>query len=473
MVTHLRSLGLISPGDVESLATELDGYATSWVTEQRSACLAHERKMLTPPLYAERLGCLTRLRSQLAATGELMTTVETDGLAPALLAAHALPDVHGCADTSGLVAPPPTAVAEAVRAAVPQVERALVRAAARRSDAIEAAKEATAVARATGYTPLIARALLVEGRAATVNSPDARATFAEAMSLALRASDDATAVEAYARWIFELAVNGDTAIESWPVMTELAARSGRAGRFARALMFNNRAMAKTVAGDKVGARELLREAKAIAGDAPELELVAIDKSLAGLESDPAASAQRLRVALARLQASLGPNHPDVLLVRMPLALLASDHAAARVELDQICNGLDHWHYVTAFSECAFEMAWFADEDGDRAAAVTWMARVTPTQPDDERVATASAYIAVANNAPDRASKLAALERFVAKPHPTFWSRLYAADALVVLALADPHEWKRVVPMLESVDRPYYVRRVARARVMAGGGADSR
>ena len=461
IAAHLMTLGRAETAHV---TTQLDDYAANWISEHRRVCLAHQRKELTVPLYEEQLGCLLRSRSQLAAVADLMSGVDREGLAPALLATRSLPDVNGCAEASGIVAPPPAINAARVKAVVPHVERVLVLAAARRGDALDDAKAATVEARATGYAPLVARALVAEGRATAINQGDARTIFEEAMNLALRASDDVVAVEAYARWIFELARNGETAIDHWTVMTQLAERTGRTGRFARALMYNNRAVAKIAADDKAGARDLLVQAQAIAGDAPELELVAIRKNLATLESDPKACADQLRAARVRLEQALGPTHPDVLLVRVPLALLDHDRRAARAELDTACRELERWHNDDAFAQCAFEAAWLADEDGDRANAVEWMKRAQHVSSDTKR-RMAAAYIAVASKSADRERLLAELERDAAAPQSTWWSRLDAADALTVLATEDARAWQRVLPVIESVDHPFYARRLARARRM--------
>ncbi|HEY5925221.1 MAG TPA: serine/threonine-protein kinase, partial [Kofleriaceae bacterium] len=463
MVVHLRSLGPLA--DADRVAGALDDYAKQWSRAHKHACLAHARNDLTLPLYQERLVCLARTRSQLAAVAEVMTTVDSGSLAPALLAARSLPDVKGCADTTGQVVPPPAHVATLVKQITPRVERALVRAAARRSDAIDDARAATAEARTTGYAPLIARALLVEGRAATVNQTDARSLFAEAMSVALRASDDVTAVEAYARWIFELARNGDTQIDNWGAMTEVAARNGRAGRFGRALMYNNLAIARRAADDTEGARKLLQLAQTVAGDASDIELVSISQNLAGLEREPAAATDQLQVARTRLEAALGPNHPEVLLIRVLLASLEPELSRARTTLEEVCRGLERWQQTKSFAHCAYEAAWLADEQDDRAAAAAWMKHVVAHQPGGLRQQTAGSYIAVVESAADRATRIAELARRVAATESSWWWRLAAADALTVIAMTDPRIWQRVVTLLETIDQPLYQRRLARARRM--------
>lgn len=465
VIAHLTALGPVAAGESERIAGDLDRYAAAWTDEHRRTCLANDRKELTLPLYEGRLTCLTRARAQLAAAGELMTTVDAPSLAPALLAARSLPDARGCAEAPGVVLPPPAGISERVKTITAQVERALVRATAQRTDAIGEAKTAATEARATGYTPLIARALLVEGRAVMVDrARDARALFAEARALALRASDDATAVEAYARWIFELARHGETAIDDWPVMVELAARLGRDGRFASALMYNNGSIARIAADDKAGARELLRTAQTIAGDTREIELVSIAQNLAELEPDPDECKRQLQDASARVLAALGAAHPQSLIARAKVGMLTRDLERARAEFEAVFLGLERWQQAAEITAVAYEAAWLADEAGDLRAASAWMKRTArdPDSGDYGRIA--AAYVAIVDETPEHAQRLAELERFAATaPQTNLWERVALADAFVVIARSDPRAWERVVALHDAIDHPLYVRRRARAR----------
>src|SRR6185503_13585577 len=175
-------------------------------------------------------------------------------------------------------------------------------------DVAPAIEAAAAQADATGYAPLIARALLAQGRSA-IQLGDRRAQGAldRAWRLALAASDDALAVEAYARWLFA-ALRSDSAEgspapppdddrtvrEMWPVMRALAARLGERGSFALALLYNNVALRDMARGDLVRARALLERARAAAGEHPALELIAVVENLAQLAADAAACEDQLR-----------------------------------------------------------------------------------------------------------------------------------------------------------------------------------
>ena len=479
VAAHLRTLGPLAEGD--QIAAELDRYGTSWIAVHDRACKANERKELTPALYQTRLTCLARTKSQLAAVGELMSSVSADDLPQALRAARSLPDVDGCADIEGAVVPPPAAVAERVHDIIPQIERALVLATAKRADAEDVARAATALARETGYEPLIARALLVEGRAITVDTrKDARTVFAEAMRRALRASDDALAVEAYARWIFELARRGEAVFDHWDVMTEVAGRLGRDGRFARALMYNNRGAAFLATNDSASARPFLESARSAAGDLDDLELLAIRGNLLGFERDPSAYQAGLRAIHDRLAAALGAEHPDTLVYGVPLALVERERDKARTAMHDTCAGFQRWQHFETVRLCTFESAMLAIDAGDRDAATALMIDVgaqsralemrdaviawitgTPTEREGIRDVIADAYLAVVRDSPDRAARVATLERMIAElGQAPWWLQLEAVDGLIVLG-----RWARADELLRVVDQPMYSRR--RAQIQRG------
>ena len=77
---------------------------------------------------------------------------------------------------------------------------------------------AVTAAEATHYTPVVARALLVHGRAQIALERDgAQLSLARSVQLAIEGGDDATAIEAFARLLFVTAqgdrVDGLTLIE--------------------------------------------------------------------------------------------------------------------------------------------------------------------------------------------------------------------------------------------------------------------
>lgn len=464
VVEHLRLLGPAAEAEAARVATELDDYAKTWIGEHRRVCLANVRREVTPAIHEARMGCLTRTRSQLAAAGELMATVDAAELAPAMLAASSLPDSRGCVDEPGTVLPPPAAMVARVKELVPVVERALVRATAKQPDAIHATAEATRLARATGYVPLIARALLAEGRA-RANPAESGALFSEAMRLAFRGSDEVLAVEAYARWIYAGAVLYAPTSDSWDVMVEVAERLGRPGRFARSLMYSNRGLARLIDDDREGARAMFERAQQVAGDSADVELVSIAQNLAQLETDPAQALRKLREVRSRFVSALGSAHPHTLIAREQVALVTPEREAAAVELETIERGLQLWQQ--AYADFAWHAAWIADESGDVARASASMARI---QPDETPMAQiARAYIAIANQAPDAARSATELEQLAAKLDTSkWWDRNLAADALTVVARVKPEAWEQVLALRETKPLVIYHRALARARRMVAG-----
>jgi hypothetical protein len=503
---HLQGLGAFGAGEAARLGAELDAYSAAWAGEHRRACLAHARGELPATLYERRIACLARGQAALTAVGELMREVRPDGLPAALVAARSLPSAAGCTavDTSG-VAPPPDALAARVAAVAPAVERARVLAVAARPDAIAAARTTVAAAEQVGYAPLTARALLAQGRAETeldAAEPAARTSFERALDLALRSADDVLAVEIYARLIWVVARYRGDVVESWPVMEAIAGRTGALGAFGRALLYNNKAVARMAASDRPGARALLLRALAAAprqlGD--DLELVNIGQNLALATDDPAEREARSRGVVRELDALLGPAHPNTLGARLFAAILTRNPDTAAADLAAACDGYQRWHpqLTAVIAECAFERAWLADERGDRSQAIAAMqlAARDPLSPTERGKGTiAGAYVAIAGapvQGPDTATPatratgdtrdatpaarvaVRELEALAAALATTdnWWSHGEAADAYVTAArghdrTGHPADAERdlraALALLEQVGQPMYERRLARVR----------
>jgi hypothetical protein len=305
---------------------------------------------------------------------------------------------------------------------------------------------------------------------------DARAAFADSMAHALRAGDEVAAVEAYARWIYEVGTRASPAEEDWRAMAAIAERLGASGRFARALMYGNRGVARTAGGDRAGALEMYRRAQDIAasggGDDRDIELVSISQNLALLDPDPAAAEQTFTRALARLEASYGPAHPDTLVTRFTLARVARDRPAARRSVEGACATLEQRQEARLFAHCALLAGWLADEHGDVATAASWMKRIARGSTADlnDRIAELHVAIAEGSRAPDALAELARFaaetERAHAKKPAVWWDRVLAGDALVLIARTqrDPaaadRAWQRALAMFETVELPTYRHRVA-------------
>jgi len=484
VTAHLQQLGAYAAGEVTRLGSELDAYGTTWAAEHRRACLAHERGELPALLYERRIGCLARGKAALATVAELMVSVATDALPGALIAARSLPSAAGCtAEDASLVPPPPAAVAAQVASVERAIARARVLAIAAHPDAISIAQTTVAAAESSGYAPSIARALLVRGRAefalhAIESVP--RASFERAVDLALRGGDDVVAVEAYARLVWAVARYRGDVLGEWSVMEAISARTGALGRFGRALLYNNKAIARSTANDRPGAHALLLQALAASpigeprGD--DLELTSIAQNLALFSDDPVERTSRSRQVAERLEAALGGLHPRALQARYLAATLTRDPQAAEQQFRTACEGFEqHPGLAYDLAACRYERAWLADDRGDAAAALAAMrlAARGPQSQSDSIATTAASYVAIAEG--DHVAETAATVQALAAKLAAatqFWRRGEAADAEVVAALgwqrlgraADAERcWSAAVALLASIQRPFYDRRLARAR----------
>jgi hypothetical protein len=228
-------------------------------------------------------------------------------------------------------------------------------------------------------------------------------------------------------------------------------------------MYSNRGLARLVAEDRTGARELFERAQHAAGDAEDVELVNVAQNLAQLEVDPVAALRLLRSVYDRYATALGPTHPVTLTASQQVAALTPDRAVAGAQLEAAYRSLERWK-GQLLADVAWKAAWIADESDDRVTAAAWMARIPRS---DSPISTiAAAYTALELSPPDAANRLADLEQFAATLDQSFvWNRSYAAAALVLVARAKPQVWERVLTLLETKPLSIYSRQLARARRM--------
>ena len=486
LIGHLQRLGAFGAGEAGRLGDELDAYSAAWAAEHHRACIAHDHGELPTALYERRIGCLARGKAALTTVAELMTSVSADALAPALIAARALPSAAGCAaGDASVVPPPPIAVAAQVAAVEPAVERARVLAVAGRADAVTVARAGVAAAERTAYAPLIARALVAQGRAEMeLNAGELppRTSFERAVDLALRSSDDVLAVEAYARLIWAVARYHGDVVDNWSVMEAIAARTGSAGRFAVALLYNNKAIARNASNDRAGARGLLQ--KAIAAASADLrpddsvELANVAQNMALYADDPAERETRSTQGVSRLEAILGPQHPLTLQARFLAGTLTRDPVKAAAQFATACDGYQRWHpqLTVKLTDCAFERAWLADDRGDVPGAVAAMtiAAMDPLSPRDrQKGSIAASYVKIARDEQTAAAAVA-MQALGARLSSTseFWTRSAGADAYATAAVgwdrlgqraSADQCWAAAVSLLEPLTQPLYERRLAHAR----------
>jgi tetratricopeptide (TPR) repeat protein len=279
----------------EKLAPLLDAWGRAWELGYRDACEdTRVRRVQSDHLLDLRMACLARRLDEGGATIALLAAGGGDAVDHALDAALALPAVAPCADPAALttaVAPPETELlrlqVQAVRGRLDEA-RGLERLG-RYAAAQGAARGALGAARATGYRPVIAEALLVVGRnRIDLADPAAADALRESMQAAAASGDTAAMVDAATWRVFAIATQG--------------------GRYE---------LAQELAG--------LAEAAASHARPRADGVVRLQNSIGLLEAArgrPADARARYEKALALAERELGPDHPATLSTLTQLGNLA-------------------------------------------------------------------------------------------------------------------------------------------------------
>jgi tetratricopeptide (TPR) repeat protein/tRNA A-37 threonylcarbamoyl transferase component Bud32 len=195
-------------------AGELIGnWTTSWQDGFVGACRdTHEHAQQTETALDLRLACLTRRLDDVRATIDALIAGGDDAVDHAIEIATDLPSIAPCADVAGLLGvPPPEASATGAVAEIrKRVDDARgMHKLGRYAQALAIAKPAVDAARAAGYAPATAEALVEVGVLQHELADRAAAsTLDEAMRVAAAAGDEKTVVAAAAWLVFTLASNG-------------------------------------------------------------------------------------------------------------------------------------------------------------------------------------------------------------------------------------------------------------------------
>ena len=439
--TRLATLGAYGREEETRIASMLDEQAVQWSAASRAACVANNRRELTQQLYERTLGCLQRARSAFMTAVDVVAHTSAESLPDAIVAVRSLPDPGACRALTlvARVAPPPREIADAAAATDLEIERARILALAGNADAVARAANVAATSERSGYLPHVARARLAEGTAWLVRRDvKALAPLERAAKAALQAGDDATFVEAYARWLFATALarrDVAAARAGLELAEPIALRLTLEESFARALLFNNAGALHLAAEDRDSARRwferAIAEPRTRTGD---LELVAAYGNLALLTDDPGARAALIASERSVLEAGLGPNHPRTLDAAQKTAMTEPDSATAFAQIRTVCDRMQRFHpttLATQLDDCHFELAWLADTHGDRGEA---RARLAQTRAEGIYAVVARAYVALFDDRHADAIRggIAAADQL----SKVWWTQPYAADALAVAARAE-------------------------------------
>jgi tetratricopeptide (TPR) repeat protein len=336
----------------------LDGYTRDWKAMHTEACEATAvHQVQSPALLDLRMACLERRRTALRATAQLLSTTTEQSVArraPQLV--HGLDDLSECADAARLTAafPPPkdAAVAQKVDATRERLEeaRALHLAGSYRQ-AQERLGQVLAEARTLGHPPLLAEALVAQGRLQNSQQKgnEAEAPFTEAADLAARVRDAALEAQAWTGLV------GSLSFQARFKEAELAGRAAqlalvRAGSplVLRVILLNQLGDLAASEGRSARAEALFGEAVTLL-DAQPQGAEASSYLLAMVLNNRGAHLQELgrhgeaRAAFARSDAlylrSVGPHHPHRAILFANLGLLARSEDRTHEELGHFQEAL--------------------------------------------------------------------------------------------------------------------------------------
>ncbi|HVE84963.1 MAG TPA: tetratricopeptide repeat protein, partial [Myxococcales bacterium] len=314
---------------VRRVRERLDGWSGQWVAAHEEACLATRlRGEQSEEDLQLRLRCLDGRRDDLAALVQVFAGADADVVDTAAAASANLPSLRPCADLVSLRAPDPLPEDEGRRRALDGIrnETAMLQAllaAGRYQSGVDLGAPLLARARAAGYRPLLANALLVvgslQGEAGALEP--AAASLEESTRVADAARDDRTRARA-AVALADLVGRRQARYEEGLRLLESAAavvsREGDDHELRGSLELTRSTLlwklGRLPEALGAGERALVERQKALGPNHPltattRNNLGNIQQALGHLQ--PALA--QYQSALTSLEAALGPEHPTVAL----------------------------------------------------------------------------------------------------------------------------------------------------------------
>jgi tetratricopeptide (TPR) repeat protein len=422
----------------ERLAGQLREHAGRWADGYKDACLARGGAQ-SHDLVDRRMACLERGRAALKSVAGLVQTADQNNLPGLLLAARELPDPDGCGDLESLITsvePPARAIAARVAEVRGQLAATRMElAAGRNAQARASAEQVVQQARKLGYQPLVAEALLIQGRA--IMSMDDRlaaiAPLTEAFTEAMRTGDRSLAVEAWARraWTQGTATGQADSLAGVDVI-EAAAAHKSVSPFARALLHNNIGCVEVALEHRDRAKRAfelaVQESRDVGGEGAN-ELLNARLNLVLVTDDPEARDALLTQVDAERSRAFGADHPETLEARRMRGMMAVSFRRAVDLLAPACGPFEMYNGARAM-RCWAEVGFVRRELGDDDGAVAAVRRATSVRVAyDTGSASASPYLRLwlgdaAGAAGAFGDALAVMPRNENVP---WWTRLERAD----------------------------------------------
>jgi len=425
---------------------QLSDHARRWADGYKDACLARGGAQ-SQDLVDRRMACLERGRAALKSVAGLVQTADQHNLPGLVLAARELPDPDSCGDLDSLISsvePPPRAIAARVAEVRGQLAAARIElAAGRHAQARALAVRLTGEARAIGYQPLVAEALLVEGHQllSTDDRLPAAAPLTAAFTLGAQVGDRSLAVEAWARraWTQGTTKGGADSLSGLELVEAEAAHRS-VSPFARALLHNNVGSVQLALGRRDQARSTferaLREARGVTGEGAN-ELLNVRLNLALVTDDPEKRDTLIAEVDDEKTKALGDDHPETLEARRMRGMMQINLRKGAELLAPTCPHFEPFDGARAM-RCWGEVAFLRRELHDVDGAVEALRRATPIRVEHNTPsASASPYLRlwqgdVAGAIREFRDALAKLPTSEGEP---WWDRLERADVELGLARA--------------------------------------
>ncbi|MCG8418730.1 MAG: protein kinase [Proteobacteria bacterium] len=385
------------------VAAGLDAYARDWADMSRDACIAHRRGLQSGVLFDKRMSCLDRRKTSLASALSVLAETDAESLTNAVQVVQSLPSLGYCADTEALtaeVAPPEdAATAGRVDALRKQLSRArALEHTGRYSDGLTIADAVVSAAESVGYKPLLAEALLVQGRINLFMNRriESIEPLHRAATVGLAAGTDAIALQALARRVYSEGTtekvepdSGDrklVRVLSWAqALAERAPRSA----FGHALLLNNAGVVYMVRGDADRAREYFEKALNIKNRATDVQSVELANILSNLALVTPGLERRVDLSkrvLEQFERALGPTHPQTLARHLVYGHTVMSPRRAHEILEPACLMYERYHRKSyqRLARCMHYLGFLDAELGEReraASRLTHLYELLPARDD--------------------------------------------------------------------------------------------
>lgn len=422
--------------------TQFNELRVNWLATHRAACERHRRQELSEVSFHRTTVCLAGSRATLRELSGLLKKASVADVDDVHTAVMAVDNPARCLESESLATPvlnhPQASHLEELQ------EIALFHTRASTPDAPTHAAAAVDAARRMGDKRQLARALLTLGQARMLRDLEhAAEPLEEAMQLALAHDADVVAVEAWARlaWTRGRKKGGDlaSALMGEEVVVALSQRLGNEGRFARALLYNNRGSLKATSGAFEEARADFRRAMELGAsiDGPRgAELSTAISNLAITSKDAEERARLHQLALERLRALVGPDDAQTLDKEMTAAFDSSDATRVRTTLATLCPRMAVLRPALhrQRNRCALEWAWQAFALGDFESVRAAAALVDPDATETNLLL--SVWSALATRE-DMTRWIEQLRVEASRSRSAAWyEHLYAADAELALSVSE-------------------------------------